>query len=786
MVAFFGQAAFQRRYDVNESVRRREQHVAMSNSDTLWTLSQEGASCNDACEEVGLHCDQNRLAEIETEEDVKAAAAAAGHKCASNSGATSGWKYDINPGVCTSGECCGGDCQGMCTFGATGDQSCSATLQEYSRICPCKRKWLLGETGASCDAACGKVNAKCDAAALQEVDTADKIVHVAGSAGATCASQSGTTIGWRYDQNPAICTGDHCCLDGSCKGICTFGVSDGRSCSSASPEYSRLCPCLGGTSPTPAPPPPPGPQPDVQQISPPSFFWPSSVRAIDTSAGVSWYARVFKLLRESEEMEWQMGTAGQWLQPTNIDFDVCACDPQGWPSNTPGDPSFGCCNMESKCRWLYSTIEGGPGYWSGSELSTRSMKWRIVVTTGCYSGGAQTPLFQYAAKVVDCAGMGIVQLSNRMLLAPDGITFSREGLFGVGFVKTSIGKVSDDDDRNFWTFVVDTDKFAGPVAYFLPEVFRERPKNWEKQSAHLADFGTPGVGMTSGGGFTFEWNTLFTFQQGDFYKIPQMAVPSSGGDTILAMNGRGYEDADVYEPLEEVLSRRKPLRATDIMSHGTPYDCSTEQRNADFKASASQTATLGTLHTVKEADGCTWSVTTENTSGFFPRYFKASTSQLGHLTPVDESVVPSALQKSQFPKKNTMWPMKGPYDALSNPPAGGCLATPGPASPRMYCAQTSSLSWIGYQWYRFVDQPGMQQLALSDDEKHFLQSRVETLHESLNGEDRWIKAGSAASRLAEVSAAQLVNPPQGMEIGYVPIVVYEGMQQHQGCSEVIV
>jgi len=521
---------------------------------------------------------------------------------------------------------------------------------------------------------------------------------------------------------------------------------------------------------------PPG-DPPASRISLPSWHWSSGIHGMETRAGFSWYSRIFTLLQE-DPTEWQMGTAGTWMTPTNIDFDVCACDPHGWPSATQGDPSYGCCGSRSKCSWLYQTIEGGPGYWSGSELPTRTMKWRMVITTACYENGGQTPLFFYGAKVMECRNMGVVQLSNRMLIAPDGITFSRQGMFGVGFVRTPVGKTSADDDRNFWTFVVDSKDFSGPVAYLLPEMFGERPKKWQVQSAHLKDFGTRGVGMSSGGGFGFEWNTLFSYQQEGIVKIPQMAVPvSRGKPVVFAMRGLGYENADIYDPLEEALSsNRTRLRPADIMAHGKRFDCDEQQGDAIFKVSDRETVSLGTLQTERTPDGCTWSMTTNNSSGYFPQYFRGQ-------RPVDESAAPRGLQAQKFPKKSSIWPFRGPYDALSKPPAGGCLTSPGPADASLFCAQTSSPSWVAYRWYRFVDQPGLQRLGLSKAEKQFLQSRVEALHRMLNGNDRWIKArGAADEGLAELSSAQLVTAPAHLKYGYVPITVYEGIERPSGCS----
>jgi hypothetical protein len=53
------------------------------------------------------------------------------------------------------------------------------------------------------------------------------------------------------------------------------------------------------------------------------------------------------------------------------------------------------------------------------------------------------------------------------------------------------------------------------------------------------------------------------------------------------------------------------------------------------------------------------------------------------------------------------------YDVLSKPAFGGCQDTPGPASSKLYCVKSTNPSYVAFRWYRFIDQPGLQQLNLS-------------------------------------------------------------------------
>ena len=78
----------------------------------------------------------------------------------------------------------------------------------------------------------------------------------------------------------------------------------------------------------------------------------------------------------------------------------------------------------------------------------------------------------------------------------------------------------------------------------------------------------------------------------------------------------------------------------------------------------------------------------------------------------------------------------------------------------------------------------MARAKLSRSESAYLQKRVERLHTMLaeggSAAGQWIKERGAKEQLATVDKAQLVVPPKGMEIGYVPVVIYEGTAKPSG------
>ena len=545
-------------------------------------------------------------------------------------------------------------------------------------------------------------------------------------------------------------------------------------------------------------------------VHPASFYWQMAGAATSSApAGFSFYTRIFSLFDEANPLDMQMGMGGTWLTPTNISWTglpegVCACNPKGWPSSTPNDPAEGCCEKDTRCSFLYETFEGGPGYWIG-QLPTRTPKWRVNSAVGCYKDQTSTPLFNFgeAGAPHGCDAMGIAQLSNTMLMAPDGLTFEegKEGMVGVSYARTPIGKVKEDDDRNFWAILVDTDNWSGPLAYFVPEFWAERwdSPNPSPGSAALGDLGQAGHGLQMGGG-AFEWNTLYNYKAANgAYKIPKMSLPlGKDGQTTLFKDARGYTDEDIYDPLEAALQSGS-LDASQIMAGGTPADMKPGKTDATYRLDGNHSIDpyndahlihVGELLTTVDADGnARWAFSPNKTltpamDGKLPEYFSPYDETDGSgLQPISAADAPAELVAHEFPAKADM----GAYDGLSHPPVGGCASAPGPADEKLYCAQTTSPSWIAFQWFKFVDQPAMARAKLSTAESAYLQKRVETLHTMLAkggpSASKWIKERGAAEQLATVDGAQLVTPPKGMEVGYVPVVLYEGTAKPEGCSE---
>ena len=115
-----------------------------------------------------------------------------------------------------------------------------------------------------------------------------------------------------------------------------------------------------------------------------------------------------------------------------------------------------------------------------------------------------------------------------------------------------------------------------------------------------------------------------------------------------------------------------------------------------------------------------------------------------------------------------------------------CFETPGPSDDKVYCRRTRDERWVAYQWYRFVDQPELNQVfaSLPDDEgmqaKCYMQQRIERLHELQAKENipSWFgPPGDLPQNKAKLDEGFLVVPPFGMEKGYVPVSIYSRVRE---------
>ena len=158
--------------------------------------------------------------------------------------------------------------------------------------------------------------------------------------------------------------------------------------------------------------------------------------------------------------------------------------------------------------------------------------------------------------------------------------------------------------------------------------------------------------------------------------------------------------------------------------------------------------------------GLQWKNSPVSPNGQFPQYYKETKD--GRIA-VAASEVPAELRNKQFQpainKKN--------YTS----PSTGSWSNPGPAKGP-YFTSLSDGSRVTYYWYRFIDQPSLQQYSKvwSESMKADLQSVIEKIQKNWTSEKDYMPAPRDGKALVAIDPALLVTPPKGFEIGYVPIV----------------
>jgi hypothetical protein len=76
-------------------------------------------------------------------------------------------------------------------------------------------------------------------------------------------------------------------------------------------------------------------------------------------------------------------------------------------------------------RDVFQNIEGGVGFWGNTRFPTKSPKYRINGIPDCYTTRIGSPGWPFGeTNALADQAMGLAQLSNRILVPPDGIPFA--------------------------------------------------------------------------------------------------------------------------------------------------------------------------------------------------------------------------------------------------------------------------------------------------------------------------------------------------------------------------
>ena len=479
--------------------------------------------------------------------------------------------------------------------------------------------------------------------------------------------------------------------------------------------------------------------------------------------GISFYSSV-ATLDPNPRAGVQLG-AGTWLIPDNRSFNDPLC-PVGtmardnWPER---GPSY---------RDVYQTLEGGVGQWVTTRFPTPTPKFRINATPDCYNTQLSTPGFHFYVNPLPAGKLGIAQLSNRLMLPPDGLmpgSVTATSLLGFGWIAlplvpayTSPAGAATGDQS--WTLFLHAANFKGPVAFFTPETW---------SAVHAVD--TTGLGRSHDARPAYTYSVALEIGQTPMFtatangvryrRVPRLTFPADGsGKAVLLQDVRYYSKAAIWDPVTAWLDNGTV--ATEFVASGTAAPTITGTQmgltlgGAAVAFGAGFSAGAVTNSAGAPAFGLTWTAPLE--PGVLPEYYR----EVGNTwEPIPASQVPGATGLAS----ETFAPaVASPPPALSTA-AGTPWASSGwSAGP--FTARLGDGSRVDYVWYRFIDQPAITRLSLDAPTRQRLQAFAESLHQA-TGLTGVTFAAPSAGTLAALEAAQLVTPPPGLEKGYVPIAI---------------
>jgi hypothetical protein len=264
-----------------------------------------------------------------------------------------------------------------------------------------------------------------------------------------------------------------------------------------------------------------------------------------------------------------------------------------------------------------------------------------------------------------------------------------------------------------------------------------------------------------------EINTVPRFDSQDargvvYSKIPRLQFPvDQQGRTILVQDVTYYSKAALYDAFK-AWRNGGAVCSGSFDSKGAWKSMLTTSTTHYDQAGKKLTGVENVLDTrIFEGNrwGLAWFNSDISTSGLFPQYYK-QVGQERRAIAAAEVPAETQLTTQEFKRAERGEPYTSPTVGAWSVPGG----TSGPFTVKLIDG-----SLVTYSWYRFVDQPSLQQYDWSAEKKAALQALVEKIHANWPINRNYMPPPSYGE-LAVLDPALIVTPPRGLEIGYVPIV----------------
>ncbi len=496
------------------------------------------------------------------------------------------------------------------------------------------------------------------------------------------------------------------------------------------------------------------------------------------NAGFSLYAAAWPLLQQYPGHRFQTGLAGTWMHAQ-------------YEGKPPKD--------------LYSDIEGGLGWWRDTRFPTETPKFIM--------GGVAVNFKEIANGPAHGAGnwekprglYGVAQLSPWLLFPIDGLNLKQGTcgeLFGYGYLplpltkaKTTTGGKNVPTGDNCWTLFLSTKNFKGPVCFFTPYFWSHSAEVNPDYAGLLLD------SRASAPNKPFQMETQYVpgalavdEKGGTYARVAPTSFPvGADGKTVVLHQLTSYKKQALWDDVQAWFDGGRPASGA-INSAGAYVQKFRAEGGSTWKISAEKTpkeqkvamnwksfatpiAPDPTTYGYQWNDELVSRVSTPNGNRVvLPEYFRLQNDgKKDQWIAAKRSEVPAATGLDQLKFDRPKEEPSKPYDTPETPESS--FKKPGPvAGP--FQAHLGDGSVVTYYWYRFADQPALLNADPTKEEREQMQAKVEKLHRAWT-KDRDYLAPPTVGQLADLDPAQIVTPPKGFEIGYVPIATRQELDGQQ-------
>ena len=486
------------------------------------------------------------------------------------------------------------------------------------------------------------------------------------------------------------------------------------------------------------------------------------------NAGFSLYAAAWPLLERYPGHRFQTGLFGTWMH-----------------AQYAGQPPTN----------LYSDIEGGLGWWRDTRFPTETPKFIMGGVAVNFSEIANGPAHGAGNWEKPRGLYGVAQLSPWLLFPIDGLNLKQGTcgeLFGYGYLplpltkaKLTTGGKNVPTGDNCWTLFLNTKNFKGPVCFFTPYFWSHAAELHPELAGLLLD------SRPSAPNKPFQMETQFVpaalavDDQGEtFARVAPVSFPvGSDGNTVVLHRLTSYTKKALWNDVKAWFDGG-PLASGAINPAGAQVQTFRSGGGSTWKIYAEKTpkeqkvvmawsSFAMPIASDPMTYGYQWNeqfvtkVKAPNGARVvLPEYYQLrNNGKKDQWIVVQPTEVPVALGLAELKFDRPEEKASEPYTTPEIPESS--FKKPGPvAGP--FKAHLGDGSVVTYYWYRFADQPALQNADLTRSEREQMQVKVEKMHHDWT-KNRDYLAPPTVGKLASLDPAQLVTPPKGLEIGYVPI-----------------